>query len=498
MIKKRNLINIPAITLVLGSLLFFEGILMLVCVLIAYIYGADNLGPLAISGGATFLVGLVCSRIKKRIDTLDPGKLKLEKRDGYIIVAAIWVVFSIFGSFPFYMGGAIPSYTDAFFETMSGFTTTGATILTDVEVMPKDLLIWRSMMQWIGGMGIIVLSLAVLPFLGVGGMQLYIAEVPGPTKDKLSPRIMQTAQLLYGTYLAITLSEVLVFYLCGMNSFDAICHSLTTISTGGFSTKNAGINFWDSRALEYAVCFYMFLSGVSFTATYRLLKGNLGIIRQNEELHTYFYVTIAVTIIVTVVRFISCGLPEGETLSDGFRIGLFETIALTSGTGYVIQDISLWHPFFVAVLLLCMISGACAGSACGGLKIVRIMILAKNSWLEFKRMLHPMAIIPVRLNGKVVKENIVTNILAFVVLYVAICVFSILVFMAHGNDFYESTGMAITCLSNCGPGVGTHTGGVFADQTPFIKWYMTTLMLAGRLEIFTFLFILTPTFWKRN
>lgn len=498
MIKKRNLINIPTISLVLGSLLFFEGILMLVCVLISLIYGTKNPLPLMISGGATFLVGLLCSQIKKRIDTHNPEKLKLEKRDGYIIVAAIWIVFSIFGSLPFYLSGEIPSYTDAFFETMSGFTTTGATILTDIETMPNDLLLWRSMIQWIGGMGIIVLSLAVLPFLGVGGMQLYIAEVPGPTKDKLSPRIMQTAQLLYGTYLAITLSEIVVFYLCGMNSFDAICHSLTTISTGGFSTKNIGINFWDSRALEYAVCFYMFLSGVSFTATYRMMRGNFSVAKDNEELHAYVYVTIVVTIIVTFVRFFFCGLPEGETLADGFRIGLFETIALTSGTGFVLQDISLWHPFFSTVLLLCMISGACAGSACGGLKMVRVMILTKNSWLEFKRMLHPLAIIPVRLGGKVVKENIVTTILAFVVLYVAICVFSILVFMAHGNNFLESTGMAVTCLSNCGPGLGTHTGGVYADQTPFIKWYMTILMLAGRLEIFTFLFILTPTFWKRN
>lgn len=498
MIKKRSLINIPAITLVLGSLLFFEGILMLVCSLISLFYGTENPWPLTISGGATSLVGLACSRIKKRIDNKNPDKLKLEKRDGYLIVAAIWIVFSIFGSFPFFFSGAIPSYTDAFFETMSGFTTTGATILTDIETMPNDLLLWRSMMQWIGGMGIIVLSLAVLPFLGVGGMQLYIAEVPGPTKDKLSPRIMQTAQLLYGTYLAITLSEIIVFYFCGMNSFDSICHSLTTISTGGFSTKNSGINFWDSRPLEYAICFYMFLSGVSFTATYRALRGNINILKDNEELHTYLYVTITVTIIVSAVRFLFCGLPEGETFADGFRIGLFETIALTSGTGFVLQDISLWHPFFVTVLLLCMISGACAGSACGGLKMVRILILAKNSWLEFKRMLHPLAIIPVRLSGKVVKENIVTNILAFVVLYVAICVFSILVFMAHGNDFFESTGMAITCLSNCGPGVASHTGGVYAEQTPFIKWYMTILMLAGRLEIFTFLFILTPTFWKRN
>lgn len=492
---KKSLIDKKAVALTLGSLLAFEAFFLLICLIVSICYGENDIIPLAITTVITAGIGIhsICLSHKKRGES----EIKLGKREGYLIVSLVWVVFSLFGALPYFIGGYTDTFTDAYFETISGFSTTGATIFTNVEFLPHGIALWRSITQWVGGMGIIVLSLAILPFLGVGGMQLYMAEVTGPTKDKLTPRVMQTAQMLYGAYVAITVSEVILFCIGGMDIFDSVCHAMTTISTGGFSTKNEGILYWNSPLLEYLVCFYMFLAGVNFMVTYTLMKRDISRAKKSEEFNIYVVITILITLLVfgSLLYTNRYSHPEVE---DTFRTALFESTALISGTGYIYTDISQWHPFIWGILFLCMIVGGCAGSASGGIKIMRVLMLVKNSYLEFKRLLHPQAIIPVKLNKKVVPDNIITNILAYVVIFAGTCMVSIIIFMLFGNEFTESAGMAISCLSNVGPGLASQTNGVFAGQDDFIKWFMGILMLIGRLEIFTVLFVLTPVFWRKS
>ncbi len=492
---KKSLIDKKAVVLTLGALLAFEAFFMLICLIVSICYGESDILPLTITTVITGAIGIhsISLTRKKRGET----DIKLGKREGYLIVSLVWVVFSLFGALPYYIGGYTDSFTDAYFETISGFSTTGATIFTDVEFLPHGISLWRSSTQWVGGMGIIVLSLAILPFLGIGGMQLYSAEVTGPTKDKLTPRVMQTAQMLYGTYIVITISEVILFCIGGMDIFDSVCHAMTTISTGGFSTKNDGILFWHSPLLEYFVCFYMVLAGVNFMVTFTLMKGDFSRAKNSEEFKIYMILNIVMTILV-FGSLIYTNRNVHLNTEDTFRTALFESTAMVSGTGFVYTDISQWHPFIWGVLFLCMIVGGSAGSASGGIKIMRVLLLVKNSYLEFKRLLHPQAIIPVKLNRKVVPENVITNILAYVVIFAGTCMVSIIVFMLFGNEFTESAGMAISCLSNVGPGLASQTNGVFAYQDDFIKWFMGVLMLIGRLEIFTVLFILTPVFWKKS
>lgn len=492
---KKSLIDKKAVALTLGSLLAFEAFFLLICLIVSICYGESDIFPLAITTAITAAIGIYSISVtrKKRGES----DVKLGRREGYLIVSLVWVVFSLFGALPYYIGGYTESFTDAYFETISGFSTTGATIFTNVEKLPHGIALWRSATQWVGGMGIIVLSLAILPFLGVGGMQLYIAEVTGPTKDKLTPRVMQTAQMLYGAYIAITVSEVILFCIGGMGFFDSVCHAMTTISTGGFSTKNDGILFWHSPLLEYFVCFYMVLAGVNFMVTFTLLKGDFSRARNSEEFNIYIILNIVMTLLVFGGLLYTNRNTMIDT-EDTFRTALFESTALVSGTGFVYTDISQWHPFIWGILFICMIIGGSAGSASGGIKIMRVLLLVKNSYLEFKRLLHPQAIIPVKLNKRVVTEKIITNILAYVVIFAGICMISIIIFMLFGNEFTESAGMAISCLSNVGPGLASQTNGIFALQDDFIKWFMGLLMLIGRLEIFTVLFVLTPVFWKKS
>lgn len=492
---KKSLIDKKAVALTLGSLLAFEAFFLLICLVVSVCYGESDIFPLAITTAITAAIGIYSISVSRR--KRGESDVKLGRREGYLIVSLVWVVFSLFGALPYYIGGYTETFTDAYFETISGFSTTGATIFTNVETLPHGIALWRSTTQWVGGMGIIVLSLAILPFLGVGGMQLYIAEVTGPTKDKLTPRVMQTAQMLYGTYIAITVSEVILFCIGGMDIFDSVCHAMTTISSGGFSTRNEGIQFWNSPLLEYFVCFYMILAGVNFMLTYTLMKGDLSRAKNNEEFKTYISLCIA-TILVVFFGLMYTNRYNNPEAEETFRTAFFESATLITGTGFVATDISQWHPFIWGILFICMIIGGSAGSASGGIKIMRVLLLVKNSYLEFKRLLHPQAIIPVKLNKKVVTEKIITNILAYVVIFSGICLISIIIFMLFGNEFTESAGMAISCLSNVGPGLASQTNGIFALQDDFIKWFMGLLMLIGRLEIFTVLFILTPVFWKKS
>ena len=490
--KQESLLNFKLIGATFGLLLFFEAGFMAVSSIISALYGEDDLKALLISTGLTIVTALLLFFGLKGDEKTKNFQLK--KREGYFIVAFVWILFSIFGTFPFYLSGYIPEYTNAFFETISGYTTTGATILQDIEALPHGLLFWRSIIQWQGGMGIIVLSLAVMPLFGIGGMQMYAAEVPGPTKDKIRPRVTQTAKLLWSLYASITIIEAILLFIAGMEPFDAFCHACTTIATGGYSTKNASIAHWNSPFIDYIITIFMIIAAMNYTLLYTALRGNVKKFIHNEEIKYYLLIGFTITAIIIGYNFYL----ERTVSEEDVRVSLFSAFSLMTGTGFGLSDHTAWAPFLAILMILIMSFGGCAGSSCGGIKTVRIVLLIKNSYFEFKRLLHPNAVIPVKFNNKVVPPTIITNVLAFIVLYAITIMLGILIFLLIGVNPEESIGAAVTSVSNVGPGLGASgPTGNFAHFPVAAKWVMSFFMLAGRLDIFTVLFILSPSFWKR-
>jgi len=443
--------------------------------------------PLLISGTGISLLGTLLWLSNRRLDQNSIGK-----REGYIIVSFSWIIISAFGAIPFILSGVTDNYTDAFFETMSGFTTTGASIFNDIESLPMGLLFWRSLTHWIGGMGIIVLSLAVLPVLGIGGMQLFVAEVPGITPDKLHPRITQTAQRLWGIYVLLTFVLTLLLMLGGMSLFDALCHSFGTMATGGFSTKNNSVAGF-SPYIQYTIIVFMFLAGTNFTLHYFSLNGKFRKVWQNEEFRNYFFVVIIATIIIAAALINTQNVP----FEKSFRDALFQVVSIVTTTGFITSDYLKWPIFAWFIIFLLMFTGGCAGSTGGGIKMVRILLLFKNSLLELKRLIHPQAIIPVRLNAKSVPQNIIFNVLAFFLIYIIIFVFGSLAMSFLGLEFESAVGATAACLGNIGPGLG-EVGPVvnFATVPDSGKWLLSMLMLLGRLELFTVLILFSSAFWK--
>lgn len=422
-------------------------------------------------------------------------KQEVRKREGYLIVALGWVVLSLFGSLPYYLSGAIPEYTNAFFETMSGFTTTGASILQDIESMPPSLLFWRSCTQWIGGMGMIVLAVAILPILGVGGMQLFVAEVPGISYDKLQPRIRETAKRLWYIYTGLTLLLCGLLMAGGMSFFDGINHALTTLSTGGFSPKNASIAYYDSAYIQYIISVFMFAGGTNFLLIYYLMRGNASNLLQNEEFKFYFLLVAGITVLVTAVLIFQSDFP----LEQAFRESVFQVISIITTTGFATADFTTWGSILTWLFFLMMFSGGMAGSTAGGMKLVRHIIVAKNSLLELKRLIHPAAIIPVRFNDKPVQAGITYNILAFVIIYVTIFGVSSFIMTFMGLDVKTSIGAVATSLGNVGPGLGAvGPSENFSALPSESKWLLSFLMMLGRLELFTVLIIFTAYFWRRE
>lgn len=423
------------------------------------------------------------------------NKKELTKKEGYLVVALGWITMSVFGMLPFILSGAIPSIGDAFFETMSGYTTTGASILTDIESVPKGILFWRSLTQWIGGMGIIVLTIALLPMLGVGGMQLFIAEAPGISPDKLKPRIADTAKRLWIIYAGLTGLETILLRLGGMNFFDALNHSLTTMATGGFSTKNASMAHYESTPyIQYVVMVFMFLAGVNFTLTYFGLKGKFHKVWKNEEFKTYLAFTLIFATITTI------GI-MGFTDSDfepAFRAGTFQVISIITTTGFISADYTVWAPVLTILFFFLMFLGGSAGSTSGGVKIVRHLVMIKNSFIEMKRILHPSAILPVRLNGKAVSQSVTHHVLAFIIVYLSVFVFGCFAIALTGTDFMTTISAVATSLGNIGPGLGSISPvDNFAHLSATAKLMLAILMLIGRLELFTILILFTPYFWKK-
>ncbi len=478
--------NLKAVFFVQGLLLIFIGIFMQFAALFAWYYGEGDLTIILISSAITIGVGLVLVfslRFKKEISI----------RESFAIVTLGWIFASLFGALPFYLSGHIPSFTDAFFETMSGFTTTGASILTDIEALPHGLLFWRSLTHWLGGMGIIVLSLAILPMLGIGGMQLYKAEIPGPIPDKLTPRIQQTAKLLWGVYVLISFVETVLLMFGGMDLFDALCHTFGTMATGGFSTKNTSIAHFNSAYLDYVIVIFMLIAGTNFSLHYFGLRGKMSHYWKSEEFRFYIAIILFFTIFLTFDNLFTI-FPD---FLDSIRYSVFQAVAITTTTGYVTADFEKWSSSAQFILLFLMFIGGSAGSTGGSVKILRVMIFLKLGRSELKKLLHPKAVIPIRLNGNVVAPNTIVNVLGFMILYLSILIIVTIFMTILGLDLLSAFASVAATLGNIGPGLGDVGPTNDYSQIPFLgKWLLSFCMLAGRLEIYTVLVLLTREFWK--
>ncbi|MGB0837801.1 MAG: TrkH family potassium uptake protein [Flavobacteriaceae bacterium] len=495
--------NTRLITSFLGLSSVLNGVFMLLAVPISLYFNEKSALGISLAGLITLVLGFSMWFFNRK------APKTLQARDGYLIVTLGWLMLTFTGTLPYLLTGSIPNFTNAIFESISGYSTTGASILNDIESMPKGILFWRSATHWIGGMGIIVLTVAILPLLGIGGMQLFMAESPGPSADKLHPRITETAKRLWLIYFSLTLTEFLLLKVAGMSWFDAINHAMATMSTGGFSTKNSSLAYWnDMPMIQYIVSIFMFIAGMNFVLTYFGFKGNFKKIYGNEEFRWYARIVIVFTLILTVciVFFQDPNLESsihhpkiwGE-IESGFRHGLFQVLTVMTTTGFVTADFTMWNSIALALIFTLFFVGGSAGSTSGGVKVVRQVIMIKHSLLELKKQLHPNAIIPVRYNGKGVQPNIVYNILSFFVLYILILLISIFIFTLLGLDFYSSLGATISSLGNVGPGIGTVSPvDNFAHLSSAAKWFSAFLMLIGRLELFTVLILLTPYFWRKN
>lgn len=484
-------INLHGIVNILGKLLAINAGLMIICLPFAIIYPGEDVLALSLSILITASLGFSAWWLTRKGSRVRD----IKKRDGFIVVSLGWIVMSLTGSLPYLISGSIPEFTNAFFETISGYTTTGASILDHVESLPRGILFWRSITQWIGGLGMVVLAIAILPILGVGGMQLFVAEAPGVTPDKIQPRIKETAKRLWLIYIGMTLAETGLLMIGGMEFFDAVNHSATNLSTGGFSTKQASIAYWDSAYIQYVVTLFMFFGGTSFVVIYQGLKGRIvNIFRQNEEFRWYIYLLTAVTIIVTSVRLITDSEIDFEL---AFRESVFQVVSIITTTGYATADFTTWGPIMMLIFFSLMFIGGSAGSTAGGIKIVRHLVIGKNSFTEFKRQLHPTAIIPIRFNGKSIGNDVVRNILAFVIIYITIFAAGSLAVTLMGLDLITGIGLVATSLGNVGPGLNeVGPSETFSSLSPAIKWTSCFLMLVGRLELFTVLILFTSAFWK--
>ena len=475
---------------------------MLLASLMSYIYKDGVSFEIFLSGIVVMSIGVLCMLFTKNHDK------EMNKREGYLVVTFGWIVMTLSGTIPYLFTGAIPDFTNAFFETISGYTTTGSTILSDIESLPEGILFWRSLTHWIGGMGIIVLAIAILPLLGIGGMQLFAAEAPGPSADKLHPRIADTAKRLWLIYFGYTAAETILLNVAGMSFFDAINHAMCTLSTGGFSTKNASLAHWNGQPIiQYIVILFMFLAGTNFVLSYFAFKGKVQKIIKDEEFKLYFKFIILFTAIAALIIYFNADVSLstidhpmvwGEAES-AIRHGFFQVVAIITTTGFVTADFTLWTPFLMVFFFGLMFLGGSAGSTSGGVKVVRHLLMVRNGFIEFKRTLHPSAILPVRYNTKAIDGKIVFNILAFFILYMLSFIVGALVFSILGLDFESSIGVAASSLGNVGPALGDF-GPVhnFYEMPTIGKWWASFLMLIGRLELFTVLILLTPFFWRNR
>ena len=478
----------------------FNGFAMLISAFVSYLTNDGVLNEMTIVSLLVIFFGWLFMIVSKK------NERKINKRDAYFVVVLGWLVMIFSGMLPYVVTDSISSFSNIFFETMSGYTTTGSTIINDIDALPKSIIFWRSMTHWLGGMGIIVLAIAILPLLGIGGMQLFTAEAPGLTGDKIHPRISDTAKRLWLIYVGLTFLETILLTFAGMSFFDAINNSMSNIASGGFSSKNESIGFWnDNPLIQYIVIFFMFLAGTNFILIYFGLTGKFKKIFQDTEFKWYVSFICTFVFISTLILFFQVNLSSTEVyhpevlgkFESSFRHSLFQVVAIVTTTGFVTGDFISWTPFLTMLFFGIMFLGGSSGSTSGGVKVLRHLILIKNGFLEFKRSLHPNAIFPLRHNNHVVEKPIIIHVLAFFILYLILFIIGAGVLSALGLDFVSAIGGAASSLGNVGPALGTLGPISNFDSLPEIgKYWCAFLMLVGRLELFTVLIFFTPYFWK--
>ena len=475
---------------VLGLLLLIESASMLPSFGVALYYQQGDSKALLLSIIITLAAGLILSI---------PGRLKKSKgmiryKEGFLIVGLGWILVSLFGALPFYLSGSIQSYLDAFFETVSGFTTTGATNLTDVEAMPKGLLFWRSFTHWLGGMGILVFAMALLPALGAGSLQIYKAEATGPTTNKLTPKIGHTAKMLYLVYLIITVAQVITLKIAGMPLYDTLIHTFGTVGTGGFSNYNASVGHFQNPTFEWIITIFMFISGANFTLYYDALHGNIRSLLRDREFRLYVVIVIlAIVLIATNINHVIY-----HNVVESIRQSSFHVLSITSTSGFAATDFDQWPDFSRLILLLLMFLGACAGSTAGGIKIIRLLLVFKIIRKELYRLIHPRAVIAIRIGDNTISEETLNNTAGFLFLYLLIFLVSTIILLAQGMDMLSGVSAVATTLNNVGPGLGQVGPALnFSTLSDFSKVLLSALMLLGRLEIYTLFILISSSFWKR-
>ncbi len=474
---------------IVGVLIMFLGLTMVFPLFFGLYYRDQSVIPLLKSMGITVLSGFFLWAVFK-----DRKAEVISQREGMAIVAIGWTAIGAFGSLPFYLEGELGTFVNAFFESVSGFTTTGASVMTDIEASSKGLLFWRSLIQWLGGMGIIVLSVAILPFLGVGGMQLYKAEVPSPVPDKLKPRIKDTAIILWKVYALISLAEVLLLILGGMDLYQALCHAFTTMPTGGFSTKNASVAHFDSVYFDVVFIVFMVLAGINFSLHYQALRGRPLVFWRDPECRFFLGAVLALT---ALVCFDVYGTVY-EKISEAVRYGTFQVVSIITTTGYATADYEQWPAMSQLILLMCMFLGASAGSTGGGMKCLRVMLCFKFCYKELFHLIHPHAVKHVKIGGGSVSDDVMRSILGFLALYTGLFVASSVVLAGLGVDFVTAFGAVAASMGNIGPGFGMVGPAENYAAIPYLgKWLLIWCMLLGRLEIYTMIIIMVPEFWRK-
>lgn len=475
---------------IIGLLLQLEALFLTLSIGVSLYYSENMLNTYLYTLAAMVGCGLLLTYIgynKQR---------NISRKDGYIVVTLCWIAFSLFGAIPYYISGYIPSITDAFFETMAGFTTTGASVVSNLDALPRSLIFWRIMTQWIGGLGIVFFTVAVLPIFGLGDIHLFAAETIGIARAKLHPRISVTARWILTIYVCLTILEAILLKLAGMGYFDAICHAMSTMSTGGISTKAGGIANFQSPIIEYIIIVFMLMGGTSFSLLYlAIFKRRPGELFRDPEFKAYLSMIALFTLLIGVGLLVS----EKAGIEETLRTSLFQVVSVITTTGFSTTNYSQWTPVLWLLLSAAMFVGACSGSTTGAMKSIRVAILGRVMRNEFKRIVHPNAVIPVRIGGRIINDQLQSAILAFTLLYVGMVVIGIFVNMCFGLNLVDAYGLSLSSVSNVGPGLGNYSSpNAMATLPTVLKWFYCFQMLVGRLEFFAVLLLFTPVFWKRQ
>jgi trk system potassium uptake protein TrkH len=481
------MINFRIIARAFSLLLIVEGLFMLLSAAVSFLYHEHAASSFAYSALISIVTGIMV------FTPLRNQEKVIGNKEGYIIVTGIWIIFSLFGTLPFIFSGSIPRFGDAFFESISGFTTTGATILTDIESMPRGILFWRGLTQWMGGIGIILISLSVFPVIKSFNIQIAAVEFSGQPIDKIQPRTIDAAKRLIAIYFFLTLSEIILLIFGGMPFFDAICHAFSTVSTGGFSTRNNGMAAFSTPFIMIVLTIFMFLAGTNMTLIYFGLKGNFKKILRNNEFIFYTIICFFFVLLVSSILYFKSGFPTGKALLDG----AFHVISIITTTGFYTQDHNLWGGAIIIILFILMFTGGTSGSTSGGIKIVRLLLITKNNRQEQKRLIHPSAYIPVRLDRRVISQGTIYNLLVFMTLYFFVMCLGAFIVSFMGYDIITSFSTSASMLGNIGPGLGTFGPFTNYSALPMAgKLFLSLLMLLGRLELLTVMILFSKNFYR--